>query len=302
MQALTWNHTLRYVLHGRAVQRAALIVNLLLLILIAYSVGSFGWMLWTKINTPPAAAAPVVPATPPAPAVDIVALHLFGESSAEVATDAENAPETPLKLTLRGVFATEDKGAAYAIIAGPDGKEMSYGLEDELPGGAVLKAVFADRVILTRNGRNETLSLPKDILAYKSPPAAAAPLPAAAVPQPMGRTTPSAPGAVGIGGSLRSYREALRANLQSLAGLVQIGPVQQGGKFVGYSLHPGTDPGLFSRMGLQPGDVVTAVNGITLDNPARAPDVLNALTTANDLRLTLLRNGAPHSVAFSLQE
>ncbi len=276
-------------------QRAALIVNLLLLILIAYSVGSFGWMLWTKINTPPVAGAPVAPAPPPAPAVDIVALHLFGESSAEVVIDAENAPETPLKLTLRGVFATEDKGAAYAIIAGPDGKEMSYGLEDELPGGAVLKAVFADRVMLIRNGRSEILSLPKDILAYKLPP------PAAAVPQPMGRATPSAPGAVGIGGSLRSYRDALRANLRSLAGLVHFGPVQQGGKFVGYSLHPGADPGLFSRMGLQPGDVLTAVNGITLDNPARAPEVLNALTTANDLRLTLLRNGAPRSVAFSLQ-
>ncbi len=284
-------------------QRAALIVNLLLLILIAYSVGSFGWTLWTKINTPPAAAAPVAAAPPPAPAVDIVALHLFGESSAEVVIDAENAPETPLKLTLRGVFATEDKGAAYAIIAGPDGKEMSYGLEDELPGGAVLKAVFADRVMLIRNGRSETLSLPKDILAYKlPPPSATASPPAAAVPQPMGRATPSAPGAVGIGGSLRSYREALRANLQSLAGLVHFGPVHQGGKFVGYSLHPGADPGLFSRIGLQPGDVLTAVNGITLDNPARAPEVLNALTTANDLRLTLLRNGAPRSVAFSLQE
>ncbi len=55
-------------------------------------------------------------------------------------------------------------------------------------------------------------------------------------------------------------------------------------------------------MGLQPGDLVTAVNGITLDNPARGQDVLCALASANDLRLTLLRNGTPRSVTFSVQE
>ncbi len=150
-------------------QRAARMVNVALLILIAYSVGSYAWTLWAKSKVP-AAAAPVIPALAPAPQVDIAALHLFGGSSVEPGAEAANAPETPLNLTLRGVFSSDDQEAAYAIIAGPDGEEMSYGLEDELPGGAVLKAVFPDRVTLSRNGRSETLSLPRQILENKPLP------------------------------------------------------------------------------------------------------------------------------------
>lgn len=309
MQALAWNTVFlrRALSNGRTVQRAALAVNVALLIVIAWSVGGYAWTWWAKPETP-VAAAPVAPAAPPAPQADIAALHLFGESSAEAGPDAAvSAPETALNLTLRGVFSSENPEAAYAIIAGPDGKEMGYGLEDELPGGAVLKAVFPDRVTLMRNGRSESLSLPRQLLENKSPPQPA-PLISAPVPQPsvlppvIRRGQEGTPAADDTGALLRNYREALKANPASLAGLVHTEPVQQDGAFLGYRLQPGADAGLFSRLGLQAGDVVTAVNGVTLDNPARGQEALNALATANDLRLTLLRNGAPHSIAFPVQE
>lgn len=280
-------------------QRAARVVNGALLILIAYSAGNYAWALWAKSKTP--APAPVASVAPPAPKVNIAALHLFGESSAEIGAEAANAPETPLNLTLRGVFSSADPEAAYAIIAGPDRKEMSYGLEDKLPGGAVLKAVFPNRVTLIRNGRSETLSLPRQMLENRhlSQPAALSPV---IQPGQDGQEASTAAQGADIGATLRNYREALKANPQSLAGLVRTEPVQQDGTFMGYRLQPGTDPDLLSRMGLQPGDLVTAVNDITLDNPARGQDVLRALASANDLHLTLLRNGTPHSVAFSVQE
>ncbi|RJQ49574.1 MAG: type II secretion system protein GspC [Gammaproteobacteria bacterium] len=313
MQTLAWNTAfLRHALSGRFMQHTAQAANIALLILIAWSVGSHAWTWWAKSRAPAAAAAPAVPAAPPAPQVDIAALHLFGESHAEPGAEtAADAPETPLNLTLRGVFSSDDPEAAYAIIAGPDGKETGYALEDELPGGAVLKAVFPDRVTLMRNGRNESLSLPRQPLENTSPPQPA-PLISAPVPQPSvlppviarGQDGQEAPAPQGpdIGAALRNYREALKANPQSLAGLVHTEPVQQDGKFMGYRLQPGADAGLLGRMGLQPGDVVTAVNGVTLDSPARGQEALRALASASDLRLTLLRNGTPHSVAFSVQE
>lgn len=309
MQALAWNTAFlrRALSDGRTVQRAALAVNVALLALIAWSVGSYAWTQWAKAKAPVALPPPVAPIAPPVPQVDLAALHLFGESSVEVGPEAAaNAPETPLNLTLRGVFSSEDQEAAYAIIAGPDGKELAYGLEDELPGGAVLKAVFPDRVTLGRNGRSETLSLPKLILINQPLPQPAPPLIAAPVPQPsvLPPVINQEPGGqtADISAMLRNYREALKANPASLAGLVHTEPVHQDGKFTGYRLQPGADAGLLSRLGLQPGDLITAVNGVTLDSPARGEEVLRALASANDLRLTLLRNGTPHSVAFSVQE
>jgi general secretion pathway protein C len=91
--------------------------------------------------------------------------HLFGQAAQgrpEVRTSPTLAPETRLKLTLSGVIAaTDPQQAARAIIAGPDGQEKSYTIDDRLPGGAVVKEIYPDRVILTRGGKYETLPLPR---------------------------------------------------------------------------------------------------------------------------------------------
>ena len=73
-----------------------------------------------------------------------------------------DAPETKLKLVLRGVFSSEDQDNARAIIADPRGKEEQYSIGDMLPGNAELSEVHADKVILKRSGRYETLRLPTD--------------------------------------------------------------------------------------------------------------------------------------------
>ncbi len=152
-----------------------------------------------------------------------------------------------------------------------------------------------------------SLTLPRQPLENKSLPQPA-PLISAPVPRPsvlppvIEQGQEGAPAADDTEALLRNYREALKAHPASLAGLVHTEPVQQDGKFMGYRLQPGADAALLSRLGLQPGDVVTAVNGVTLDNPARGQEALSALAAVNDLRLTLLRNGVPHSVTFPVQE
>jgi len=95
----------------------------------------------------------------------IASYHLFGhaeKSRPEVRRAPTVAPETRLKLTLSGVLAaTAEQQAARAIIAGPDGHGKSYTINDRLPGGAVVKEIHPDRVILTRHGKYETLRLPR---------------------------------------------------------------------------------------------------------------------------------------------
>ena len=96
---------------------------------------------------------------------EIASYHLFGhaeKSRPEVQRVPTVAPETRLKLTLSGVLTvSEEQRTARAIIAGPDGHGKSYTIDDRLPGGAVIKEIYPDRVILTRNGKYETLRLPR---------------------------------------------------------------------------------------------------------------------------------------------
>ncbi|MFT5716102.1 MAG: general secretion pathway protein C [Oleiphilaceae bacterium] len=91
---------------------------------------------------------------------DIAKFKLFGDTNV-IATKTviaqEKLPKTKLKLTLTGVLVSPTDDEAGALILGPDKQTLHYRINDELPGGATLKQVFSDRVILNRSGRLENL-------------------------------------------------------------------------------------------------------------------------------------------------
>ncbi len=96
--------------------------------------------------------------------------HLFGEAAeqaAPVVADVVDAPETTLSLTLKGILSQERTTgrAASAIISSNRGEEQTYhvGRSIDNADGATLHSVYADRVLLNRNGRLETLRLPKEL-------------------------------------------------------------------------------------------------------------------------------------------
>ncbi len=90
----------------------------------------------------------------------IANFKLFGDMSAPskpIAVQTENLPETSLKLTLTGVLAGKNNLQASALIEGPDRQTRNYRVDEEVPGGAILKSVYPDRVVLERAGRLENL-------------------------------------------------------------------------------------------------------------------------------------------------
>lgn len=298
-----WGSAIPQRLTLRSIERAAPVLSILLVLLIGYSVAQVIWRTWPTpppVDAAPSAAAQAQPVAQAPVGMKIAEAHLFGVSEAEPGTQAP--PETPLNFTLRGVFASENKAQAYAIIADAQGKEAGYPLGAELPDGVTLKEIYPDRVILSRGGRSETLSLPKEALTSGT-----APLPGMIQPVPV--PLPAAVEAVAApaGGAensalLRSYREALQANPQSLAGLIPLEPAEEAGVFSGYRLRGGGDPALLGRFGLAAGDVIAAVNGITLDSPAKGDEVLKSLATARTLDLLVLRNGEQKSFSYPVDE
>lgn len=91
----------------------------------------------------------------------IASSYLFGRLSDDQSLAGRpDFPSTNMQLLLRGAFTSTNPERGSAIIEGPDGKTRSYRVGNRLYGQAELRQVYADRVVLSRNGALETLQFP----------------------------------------------------------------------------------------------------------------------------------------------
>jgi len=276
-------------LRSGGARRLAGATNLLLVLAIAYLLAGLTWQV---IPAPPVPA-PATPGQGASPVAGhsapktsaIAAWHLFGEPqvNAQQAQPIE-APETHLNLVLRGVLASDDQAHARAIIAEPDGNENYYAIGAALPGGAKLTRIYPDRVLLKRNGRYETLHLPRE----------------GKQDRPGGTSSRAGGSQSGesAGRILAHYRDSLARNPRSLLDLARPQPAVKNGRFVGFRLRPGQKPDLMARLGLRSGDVVTAINGVKLTSPGRGIKALRDLQGAHSVNLTVQRAGRELHLAF----
>lgn len=209
--------------------------------------------------------------------------HLFGLPS----NAAAPSNETALALVLRGTIASSDPRSGTAFISDAQGHDARYRVGASLPGGVVLDAVYAGRVILLNNGQRETLSLRG--------------VSSAATTQ---KSAPASPdggfltGVLGTGApDLQTQREQREPDLQILAEQANVLPVLENGRVIGVQVRV-PDPALLERVGLQPDDIITSVNGIALNDPAVAPALQNQLRAGGLLTLTVRRDG--HDLTLSL--
>ncbi len=283
----------------RSTDQIPFVTNLLLAVLLAHGVARFTWTVLPEPEFPPA---PVFSQRTTAStqarssvAENLSQWHLFGQADLKVPTTDEpiTAPETALNLKLKGVIASRTEAGARAIIEDGSGEEDFYGIGSSLPGGATLEQIHPDRVILKRNNRFETLTLPKEVAQFANLGQVAPPRPATSYNQ-FDNTNNSA--------LLRQYRDALLNEPQSVMGLMRARPYTEGGKLMGYRIRPGNDKELFDRFGLKTGDVVTSVNGINLDNPVKGLEVLQNLQGANQVSVEILRNGTRQNMTFNLNQ
>ncbi len=227
--------------------------------------------------------------------------HLFGKVEKVMPKPVAaviDAPDTRLNLKLRGVLASSDPINARAIIADGKGMEDAYAIGETLPGDAVLREIYADRVILEHHGRLETLRLPKDAPDSVTPTSASSRHTAKTNFRAMQSTGNASTSAL-----LRQYRDALMTNPQSLMNLLSVTPVNDkgSGRLKGYRIRPGKDRKLLGRFGLKSGDVVTGVNGISLDNPIKALEIMRDLSKATSVTLDVERNGTMESFSFQVE-
>lgn len=312
--------------------------NLVILLLVLWLSFSLSRFFWLVVPDPviPVASVALVPGSTGAPAtagdlnIDALkSLDIFGEADQAAIAAAneaqnttqnnfpagmeDNAVDTQLNLLLVGVVASNDESAGRAIIA-TGGKQEVYGPGAELPAGrgVTLTRVLDTRVILNNNGRLESLWLHQD----DNDPRARANLRSAAPPVDAGggrswseenEVVEDSQQAVFVGQG-NELQEASPAAVnpesevaRNISDVVAMSIHREGGQVVGYKIRPGRNADQFAALGLQPDDIVTAVNGTPLNNPGKIMEIYTNMRNATSANLEIKRGGSVLSIDVVLQ-
>lgn len=273
-------------------------VSLLLVVAIAWQIAKIIWIL---VPAPAAGDSVALPASAPAAASvatvsgDVQAIanaHMFGVATAKTAEPApppvadENLDDTSLtNLSLRGTVASARPEFSVAIIADGDKKEKVYSIDDRIGKGAKLHAVYADRVVLNENGVLTNLKLPREFTAGSTAP--------------VRRATRSVRQA---NANKQSLQTMVTENLTKLSDVIRPTPYFVNGQQSGYRVYPGRNRQQFSQLGLRPGDLIKDIDGQALSDPAQAMKIFQALGTADQVTVTVERNGRPETIILKTDQ
>jgi general secretion pathway protein C len=238
--------------------------------------------LWgsTRHSAPAAVLHPMVPRHN-LDVATITGAHLFGAAPA-LKQDGANAPQTNIPLVLTGTIAGNDPQNGLAILGQTAQTAKVYAVGDNVPGGAKLHSVYSDRVVIDRDGQLESLALPRQVTSTAPPPSAAA--------------------FAGENPSLERMRRMISEQPGLLADVMRPQPVMDHGHMNGFRVYPGRNRMAFMRLGLRPGDQVTAINGTPLDDRDRGEQILRTLSTSSEARVTVMRNGQQQDLTLNIAQ
>ena len=289
---------------GRAIAAANRLlpawVSLILVVAIAWQLARIVWLL---VPAPAAGDNVSAPATTPATsgAADggadvqsIAASHIFGiaasgpaKEPAAVIEVTENLNDTRLtNLALKGTMAATPAEEAIAIIADGGDEEKVYSIGDAVTSGATLHAVYPDRVVLNENGVLTNLKLPKEFSDSSSAMA-------------MRR---SAVTSVRASEPTDSIQAVVAQNVSQLADIIRPTPYFVNGEQQGYRVYPGRNRQQFAALGLRPGDLIKDIDGQSLTDPQQAMQIFQNLDNADQVSVTVERNGQPEVIVLSTSQ
>ena len=273
-------------------------LSLLLVVVIAWQLARIIWMLvpapaaGDSIPMPADQAGLSTQSNGSADIQTIVTSHLFGVADSDpgglvqTTIEDEDLPDTRLaSLSLKGTIASTPAELAVAIIADGNNEEKVYVIGDRVTSSASLHAVYADRVVLNENGTLTNLKLPKDF-----PAGTAAPVRRNTTA--MNRATRNT----------QSIQAVVTQNVSKLADVIRPTPYFVAGQQQGYRVYPGRNRKQFAALGLRPGDLIKDIDGQALTDPTQAMQIFQSLDNADQVSVTVERNGQPQVIVLSTSQ
>ncbi len=205
---------------------------------------------------------------------------------------AQSVPQTRLNLSLRGVRAGSDPSSGAAFIETPNLGQRSFAAGEEITDGVVLEEIYEDRVIINRRGARESLFISEE--AARRAQQAQSTLPAARNPDSPASTssTTQSDTASPLSGA-PDIALAQSLDLEDWVGGLRLAPRLVDGRVSGFRVQPNSHLEVLRAAGLQPGDVISVLNGIDLSDADAVSRALASVETRDSLSLTLERDGVP---------
>ncbi|MBL6695611.1 MAG: type II secretion system protein GspC [Luminiphilus sp.] len=297
-----------------------------LLVWIAVSIASLIWSLWSGPSLPVVTTPIVNPPSQTSQREEVITidvesmlgLGLFGNpvnttEQAQVAVQVPSerdgieagAKETRLDLTLVGTLVTSTDGLGTAVIEARK-TQSTYAVGDSLPvsGDVTLAKVLTKQVVLNNGGRYELLTL------FEDNPLAKAVRVSTGQSEPLNTPTkiPDSPN-IASGVVIDSpeataiaarYRDRLYNEPESLARTLKVSAVNDENGIYGYRVAPGSDATAFKALGFESGDIVTAVNGLDLSDPANTVSLYQSMRDATEATFDLKRGDTMLTLSVSL--
>lgn len=226
--------------------------------------------------------------------------HLFGAAaSSETSLNHSLSGETSLDLIITGTFASNDQQSGQAYIRQPGGDEKMFQVGDQVFDMAKLTAVYPDYILLSRNGRQEKLTLSKNRLSSDRNPA--------------GQVRNTDGSQVDVAARNRQFinssghwQEALNqtkfdANkIAKIAGNVSI-ITDNTGQVAGLKVSALSGNNVLLKQGLQSNDRIIAVNGVAIASN-NLFTIKQQLEQSERATVTVNRNGREISLNLNLSE
>ncbi|RIJ20557.1 hypothetical protein D1224_15720 [Henriciella barbarensis] len=276
---------------GRLLDGVRTVLQFVLVVVIAMLLARIGWLL-----VAPSDAVSSLRVSPlPSPIQQVTRSSARGDlsllmttnpfvSSGRAPSAVPDAPETTLNLKLAAIFMSTDPAADSATIVTPDNRSQRFQPGDEIIPGTELVRVLGDRVIISRNGADETLMRGgrESGLSVIGDAGDLAEDPSTAEMQP----TPLFEAGV----SARTLLASLNPAADMSNGVVDA-----------FVLQPRSNPAIMQRAGLQAGDRLIRIN----QKPVRDldPAALAAeLSSAQTVSVTVMRAGETQNLDIRFEE
>ncbi|MFO7808531.1 type II secretion system protein GspC [Guyparkeria sp.] len=214
----------------------------------------------------------------------------FGSTQLIDSQVIENAPETRLRLDLLGILTYGPNGGSAIIAAGGSDAEIYQVGETIGDALATLHSVHVDRVILERDGRLETLRLPRNEELRMGGSVAE-------TDRRSSRASNSPPP-----DTASVSRSRWLADPERATNALRTQPVLRDGLLVGIRVTPTRNEREFERAGLREGDIITTVEGQQVRDIEDPDQLLSKLSDMDRVNITIERDGQALPLAIELTE
>lgn len=216
-----------------------------------------------------------VPLTPAPAALRTPALKAF-DSPAPLGGLDSSVSTVPRRLILTGTILGQNARDGRALIGVDAHNPQTYTAGALLANGVSVAEIYKDYVILRKGDQSARLYVQG---AVKAPDEQAL------------------NALLAVGGTNANPAAAAPSSFD-FTDYIRPNPVYEGAEFRGYEVYPGSQPLAFSRLGLQPGDLITVVDGAPLNEPRQAVEFFQELTQGRAVTAVVVRKGREESLSL----